>query len=300
MIRWHLCAAALALTASLPAAAQEQPLLFAPATAPQLEGEIILPTPQATNTPPESWLRQTGDLQVRNVQQATLLPFLPPRNLATGEAVLVAPGGGFLGLAIQDEGYDVARALAARGIAAFVLKYRVLSTPADFGKFMREMVAGRSGKPTTLHVPEDTPDFSLEDARAALAYVRAHGDDWGIDKMRVGMMGFSAGAFLTLTAALKLPANERPAFIAPIYPRMTARDVPADAPAMFVAIADDDFLMAPGTLGLIESWHKAHRPVEFHLFQTGHHGFGLGVPGTTTAGWLDDFVRWLDLNRVKR
>ncbi|WP_157099149.1 alpha/beta hydrolase [Novosphingobium rosa] len=291
-------------TAALPAGAQgqahEQPLLFAPANAPHLEGEITLPSPHATNTPPESWLRQTGDLQVRNIQQATLLPFLPPRHLATGEAVIVAPGGGFLGLAIQDEGYDVARALAARGIAAFVLKYRVLPTPADFGTFMREMIAGRSGKPTTIRPPEDTPDFSLQDARAALVYVRAHGDDWGIDKSRVGMMGFSAGAFLTISAALKLPASERPVFIAPIYPKMVARDVPADAPPMFVAIADDDFLMAPGTLGLIESWHKAHRPVEFHLFQTGHHGFGLGAPGTTTAGWLDSFVRWLDMNRATR
>lgn len=298
-----LLAGAIALATVQPvtalAAAQETPL-FIPASAPHLDGEITLPSPHATNTPPESWSRQIGDLQVRNVQQATLLPFQPQRHLATGEAVIVAPGGAFLGLAIQDEGYDVARALAARGIAAFVLKYRVQPTPADFTIFNRELLAARSGKPSSLHPAQETPAFALEDARAALAYVRAHSEDWGIDKSRVGMMGFSAGAMLTLSAAVSLPGAERPAFIAPIYPKMAARDVPADAPPMFVAIADDDAVMAPGNFALISSWHNAHRPVEFHLFQTGQHGFGLGMPGNTTAGWLDGFVRWLELNRKKR
>ena len=83
----------------------------------------------------ESWFRQDGRPFVRNVTQATLQPFLPDPSKATGAAVIVAPGGGFLMLSMDNEGWAVARALADQGIAAFVLKYRLRPTPAETAGF---------------------------------------------------------------------------------------------------------------------------------------------------------------------
>lgn len=270
---------------------------FEEAQQPRFDNEIMLDAGLSNYKAGESWFRMNGDLQVRNVEQATLVAFLPPRHLATGEAMIVAPGGGFLGLAIEAEGYDVAEALAERGIAAFVLKYRVLETPAVLEEFANEMRAGRSGRPSSLKPPKDTPSQSLADGRAAINYVRANAERWNIDANRVGMMGFSAGAFLTLSVVVEAPPAEKPAFAAPIYPRMSAVKPPKNAPPLFVAIAADDFLMAGNDLGLIRSWLDAKAPVEFHLFQAGSHGFGLGRPGTTTEGWIDSLVAWIRFNR---
>ncbi|WP_443026342.1 alpha/beta hydrolase, partial [Sphingomonas sp. CCH9-E2] len=99
--------------------------------------------PGATN--PESWHSQYGSVFARNVTEATLTPFLPDPAKATGTAVIVAPGGGFRTLSMENEGWAVARALADRGVAAFVLKYRLNQTPADMAGFeasMRQMFSG--------------------------------------------------------------------------------------------------------------------------------------------------------------
>lgn len=220
-----------------------------------------------------------GHLQVRNVSQATLVPFLPPRHLATGEAVIVAPGGAFLGLAIETEGYDVARALSDAGIAAFVLKYRLVETPGDFDVFVREIKAGRSGHPSSIRPPAGTPPTSMADAQSALIFVRDNAQQWNINPERIGMMGFSAGAILTLSVALDESTTSPPAFIAPIYPRMTAQSPLSTPPPMYVAISLDDFFMTDSGLGLIQSWLKTDAQVEFHLLGNGGHGFGLGSPG---------------------
>lgn len=293
-----LGAALLLLVAtSSPAIAQAPPVYFEPATAPAQPDEILLDSPRSGDLPPESWLRQNGYLQVRNVGQATLLAFRPAADRATGEAVIVAPGGGFLTLSMENEGWAVAQALADQGIAAFVLKYRLLPTPGSFDVFSREMQIGRAGGKVSFSPPADTPPEALADARAALRYVRAHAASYGVAPDKVGMMGFSAGGFLTLSAALDLPADERPAFIAPIYPNMAARSVPPNAPPMFVAIASDDFLLSDSAFGLIRSWRDAKRPVEFHLYQAGGHGFGLGTFGSVTSGWFESFLRWRAFNR---
>jgi acetyl esterase/lipase len=179
-----------------------------------------------------------------------------------------------------------------------VLKYRVLPTPADFDVFISEMIAGRTGGKASFSPPDDTPAEALEDARAALALVRDRAEYWGIDPDRLGMMGFSAGAMLSVSAATRLPADERPAFIAPIYPRMTPVDVPADAPPMFVGIGSEDFFFRNGRFGLVNAWLDAGRPAEFHLYQSGAHGYGLGRPGTTTTDWLENFIRWVRFNNA--
>ena len=93
------------------------------------------PLPDART--PESWHSQYGSMFARNVTEATLTPFLPPPGKASGAAVIVAPGGGFRSLSMENEGWDVARALADRGVTAFVLKYRLNQTPADLQEFAR-------------------------------------------------------------------------------------------------------------------------------------------------------------------
>jgi acetyl esterase/lipase len=297
MIKFALAVTAIALACSIPPAlAQENIVLkFTDAARADYPGEITLGT--APGQPKEDWFRESGHLQVRNVASAILIPFLPPKGTETGAAVIVAPGGAFLGLAIEEEGYRVARWMADHGVAAFVLKYRVLKTPADPATFRREVFDMRTGKgKASFAPPADTPPQSLEDGQAAIKLVRARAAQWGVDPNRVGMMGFSAGAYLTLSVALSGDAASRPAFIGPIYGRMQAREVPKDAPPMFVGLAADDGLFARQGFGLVESWFKAGRPVEFHFYQSGGHGFGTGAPGTTTMDWLEDFRRWLGVN----
>jgi acetyl esterase/lipase len=135
----------------------------------------------------------------------------------------------------------------------------------------------------------------LEDATAAFKLVRARAKEWNIDPKRLGMVGFSAGAGTTMAATLQTKENN-PAFIAPIYGRQTAVEVPPDAPPMFVALAADDPLFGNTDFGLVSAWKKAGRPVEFHLYQNGGHGFGLGNPGRTSLGWFPQFMLWLEVN----
>jgi acetyl esterase/lipase len=119
--------------------------------------------------------------------------------------------------------------------------------------------------------------------------VRARAEEWHIDPKRVGMMGFSAGAGTTMAATLQ-STEIKPAFIAPIYGSLRNVDVPADAPPMFVALAADDPLFGKSDFALISAWQKAGRPVEFHLYQNGGHGFGLGNPPKTSTGWFPQFM----------
>lgn len=247
--------------------------------------------------PVEEWFRQDGALQVRNVAKATLTPFLPAPNAATGAAVIVAPGGGFLGLAIEEEGFRVARWLSDHGIAAFVLKYRVLPTPPNPQTFRRELVAVRTGRgQASFHPPADTPPESLADGQAALRHVLSNAKSYGIDPARTGMIGFSAGAMLTMSVTLAEDPEARPAFIAPIYGRQAAVQPPAKAPPMFALLAANDPLFARDGFALVQSWHKAGAPVEFHFLQNGGHGFGLGRAGTSSSDWIYGFYRWLDVN----
>lgn len=290
-----LLAAALLLAASC---ARAQDGSIHPLATPAEPQAIRLGTGGVADQPvQETWFRQWGQPMARNITTATLTPFLPAPGKANGAAVLVAPGGGFRWLALNHEGWAVAKALADKGIAAFVLKYRLQPTPESLDGFKQSMdrmfaAAGSSdGNPRSL-----LPDLSnqLADAEAAYALIHARAKEWGVDTKRLGMVGFSAGAGLTMHATLN-STSMKLAFIAPIYGGMGPVDVPKDAPPMFNVIATDDFLFR-GQFGVVKSWHDAGRPVEFHLFQNGGHGFGLGYPGKTAQGWFPLFVNWLDVN----
>ena len=247
----------------------------------------------------EAWHSQYNSGFARNVTVATLTPFLPDPAKANGTAVIVAPGGGFTTLSMQNEGWDVARALAAKGVAAFVIKYRLNQTPQDltaYDRSMRERFSGSTPPPRPK--PEEMMAGlapQIADARAAFALIRRRAAEWHVDPNRIGMVGFSAGAMLTMATTLS-GGDAKPAFIGNIYGPLAPVSVPADAPPMFVALAADDPLFGNSGFGLIDSWRSAKRPVEFHLFEQGGHGFGMYQKPTTSTGWFDEFVRWMDMH----
>jgi dienelactone hydrolase len=220
-------------------------------------------------TAPEAWHSQYGSMFARNVTVATLRPFLPDPSKSTGAAVIVAPGGGFRTLSMENEGWNVARALAHKGVAAFVLKYRLNQTPADLDAFARPPAprpasTPAGAPPATRPSPGDTAARlapQIADANAAFALVRANAAKWHVDPDRIGMIGFSAGAMLTMATTLN-NRDAKPAFIGNIYGPLSAVDVPPDAPPLFAAIAADDPLF-PVNFGLIENWRKANRPSSF-------------------------------------
>src|SRR5690606_26722951 len=255
------------------------------------------PLPGAST--PESWHSQYGSMFARNVTEATLTPFLPAEGKASGAAVIVAPGGGFRTLSMENEGWDVAGALAERGVAAFVLKYRLNQTPAELEAFARPP---QPAGPPAARPPRPSPDQAatglapqVADARAAFDLVRQRAVEWNVDPDRIGMIGFSAGAMLTMTTALADTGAE-PAFLGDIYGPLSALEVPTDAPPLFVALAADDPLFPSADFGLIQSWRAADRPVEFHYYERGGHGFGMYPKDTTSTGWFDAFVSWLEMH----
>jgi acetyl esterase/lipase len=231
---------------------------------------------------------------VRNVTRPTLTPVFPKAGTGNGAAVLVAPGGAFMGLAITHEGWDVARALADRGITAFVLKYRLIETPradAEANAFMRQTMMKEIGSPMDGALLKATK--APEDARAAIAMIRANAAKWKVDPARLGMIGFSAGAMTSRRVAIDAPPAERPNFIGYIYGPQDGEKVPADAPPLFNAIALDDALFPNRGFAITQSWIDAKRPVEVHGYQNGNHGFGLGQKGATNALMVDQFVAWM-------
>ncbi len=301
-------AIALMLPAALPAQMPDFKLL--PIARPADPAALEL-WPRSTLPPPsvpERWGRLVADIGTqhmdariaRNVSYPTITPVLPDPTNATGAAVVVAPGGAFLSLSMDSEGFDVAHWLAAHGIAAFVLKYRLNPTPANDRDFMATVgrimgAAIRSGGTADIR-----DDYAATDALQALRLVRDGASKWHVDPKRVGIIGFSAGAMTALQSVLTGEPAARPAFLGYIYGPMVAVDVPAGAPPMFAALALDDPLFGRQGFGIVQAWQKAGRPAELHAYEHGDHGFGMGRPGTTTVLLMDEFRLWLASNGLLR
>lgn len=277
-------------TASVPATAQSG-ISTETIAAPAQPDTILLETAEKTDR--EIWHASVaGRYAVRNVTRPTLTAFRPVGKPSPA-SVIIAPGGAFLGLEMDKEGWEVARWFANLGITAFVLKYRTLPTPPDQKLFVAELDKMIAGHKSVLAPPSDTPAQALADGLAALRHVRSNAASYGIDPARVGFMGFSAGGFLSRSLVEKGGAD-RPDFAAPIYPNMGPMTVPADAPPMFVAIAADDFLLGRHKgLPLLETYRAAGKSIEFHLFSAGGHGFAAGPAGSPAEGWLDLMHRWM-------
>lgn len=232
---------------------------------------------------------------VANVTKPILTLYKPAAGAGNGTAIVICPGGGFMALSINSEGIDVAKWLTARGVMAFVLKYRLAHTGADATQEFTTLFADRPK--FDERISSVTP-LSIADGLAAVTYVRKHAAEWGIAADRVGIIGFSAGGTITAAVATHYAPEGRPAFVAPIYAAISfVKDphAPADAPPMFLAAATDDGLgLAPDSINLYDLWASARKSVELHVYAKGGHGFGMRKQGLPSDGWIDRFGDWLE------
>ncbi|GAB2668694.1 alpha/beta hydrolase [Nocardia goodfellowii] len=225
---------------------------------------------------------------IRNVTQpaCTVHPADPDR--ATGSAVIICPGGSFV--VLTETATEVANRLAAQGITAFVLRYRLLPTAPSDEEFQREWASAY-----TMDEIKAQSRLAAEDARRAVGMVRARAAEWNLDPHRVGILGFSAGGLLTVSAATDYEPATRPDFAAPIYPPIWHEyRVPPDAPPLFLCFAADDpgENVVGGNLALHQDWRTAGHSVEMHAYAEGGHGFAEAAQGLPCDSWLDRYLEW--------
>jgi len=229
----------------------------------------------------------SGELSVWNIHQPSLTPYLPPKETATGTAMLVIPGGGHRVLAITHEGYNVAEWLRDRGIAAFVLKHRL---------------ARETNSTYRIDV------HALADTQRAMRFVRSRGPEWGIDPSRVGAIGFSAGGELVNLVCARFDDGKpdasdsierqpcRPNFQALIYPGRSGDIQPTNGfpPAFLACSYTDRKDIAEGLAEVYLRFKRAGVPAELHIYSTGGHGFGLRARNTKPVGaWHQRFEEWM-------
>ncbi len=237
---------------------------------------------------------------IRNVVAPTLTPYLASPDNNTGVAVIVAPGGGFKFLSIDTEGTQVAQWLQARGVNAFVLKYRLDETPQNallfklqVAWFMLRAALGGSDDYPEIPLSAAQP-LAIDDARAALRLVRARAEQWGLRAGETGILGFSAGGAVATGAAMRGHGDGRPDFVASVYGVPDTAAVPTDAPPL-LALATEDDPLVPVELaqGLVEDWRAAGYSGTLVLYPDGGHGFGMEPRGASSDGWIEDFYAWL-------
>jgi acetyl esterase/lipase len=236
-----------------------------------------------------------GKCNVTNIHNPSIVPYLPAANKANGTAVLIAPGGGHRMLCMGHEGYALGEWFANRGIAAFVLKYRL---------------AREEGSVYTVD------EHAMADTRRALRLIRSKAEEWRIQPDRVGVLGFSAGGELAALAAMKSDNgnkqdsdrietySSRPDFQALIYPGSSKRfTVEKGMPPLFIALGykDRDDI----SIGMAEvylNYKRAGVPAELHVYSNAGHGFGYRAGTTSGFGdWPIRFEEWLiDSNLLTR
>jgi acetyl esterase/lipase len=233
---------------------------------------------------------------VRNVTRPTLTAYLPAPGTSNGTAVVICPGGGFHFLVMNNEGSDAARWLNARGVTAFVLKYRLIPTTGTGDSFLRQTTEDIANRTKMDRLMRPIAPLVRADGQQAIKLVRRHAAVWKIATNRIGIMGFSAGGFLTADVALHHDSSSRPDFAAAIYPALPHPImVPADAPPMFVVCASDDPLVPPLDNGVLlyTLWKLAGIPAELHVYAQGGHGFGMRKRGLPVDHWIDALGAWL-------
>jgi acetyl esterase/lipase len=294
-------AALLFLLASALAEAAEPPAM------PLYAGDI----PNAIQAADEESLRDPADPWpfYQNISRPTIAVYKPEKQDPKRTAVIILPGGGYRGVSILKEGYNVARAFNEMGVTAFVVKYR---TPSD--KHMKDKRTG-----------------PLQDAQQAVATVRRDAAKWQIDPARIGVMGFSAGGHLAATTGtqFKSPvlsqwrsADVRPDFLMLIYPvitfvdpavhagsrKMLLGDAPSEAdmqrfspqlnvsadtpPTFLVHAADDETVPVANSIRFFEALQARKIPAELMVYPAGGHGYGLNN-ATTRDRWIERCRQWL-------
>ena len=225
-----------------------------------------------------------------NITTPTLTMFKPLSG-ANGTAVIICPGGAYHVLNIETEGYRVAKALAAKGLTAFVFKYRTVRSVTEDP--WTEMLASMRDSLNHRKKIASIKTMAISDLEMALRYVKSNATSLGIDSKKVGLMGFSAGAVMVSNLAYNYAPDLRPDFVAPIYTVIFGieRKVKEDAPPLFLAAATDDSLARVfNSIEMYNDWKNAKRVVEMHLYSKGGHGL-RGNPAQT---WMDRFIDWLN------
>ena len=252
----------------------------------------------------ESACRIFGNKVVRNVVQPTLTVFAPEPDKAVGTAVIIAPGGAMMFLSIESEGYAVARWLAARGVTAFVLKYRTVQTTEDdthFGPAMGKLF-GQLANPKSevqAQIAAHTP-LAVADGKQAVLVVRSLAARYGFSPDRVVTVGFSAGGRVAIGGTLQPNADCRPNYSAWIYSAVAIGEADGEyqistgMPPVFMAVAANDSLVGSLQVPLYERLKRAGVPVELHIFEKGSHGFGMNIQGKTSDHWIDEFYWWME------
>lgn len=278
------CAAAVLLLFASFAFGQPAPVKLWPGGAPGIE---VPPRADSMRVTPQ------GEHVITHVQEPSITPFLPPPALATGAAVIVAPGGGHSEIWIDHEGYNVAKWLSSHGVAAFVLQYRLAREPASTNSAIAH------------YTVEGT---ELADMERAIRLVRSRAQDWGVDVNRVGVMGFSAGGELAELASTRpIPPDSaavdpvdrlssRPNFQALLYPAVPKEPrLSSETPPAFLACGGDDRPdISQGLPELYLALARLHVPAELHVYAGVGHGFGLRSSNPQpVAGWTDLFLDWL-------
>jgi endo-1,4-beta-xylanase len=224
--------------------------------------------------------------RITYVNQPTISVFLPPKEKSTGVGIVVAPGGGHAFLSIDLEGYQLADWLNERGIAVFVLKYRL---------------AKAKDSPYTVQ------EHALADSWRAIRMVRSRAAEWGIRRDCVGFMGFSAGGELAALVETRFDAgnagssdpvermSSRPDFTMIIYPgfRPGTITVPKDAPPAFLVCAHDDPSHVVTTVNLYLDLQKQGISSEMHIYASGGHGFGIRESHKPSANWDQRMMEWM-------
>jgi endo-1,4-beta-xylanase len=227
---------------------------------------------------------------IAGIQNPSLTVFLPPAGAATGAAAVILPGGGHRMLVVDVEGYALAKWLASKGVAGFVLKYRLAKDQA------------------VEHSPYRIDIEEMQDTTRALRLVRSRAADWGIDPARIGIIGFSAGGHLAAMASMHGDlgnpeaadpvdrAGSRPAFQVLIYPGEPDEIVPTrDSPPAFLVAGSLDNLAD----GLSRAWllfKKAGVPAELHIYSGVGHAFNFRPNPHPVGTWGDRLYDWIGDN----
>ncbi|HEU5079126.1 MAG TPA: alpha/beta hydrolase [Opitutaceae bacterium] len=248
----------------------------------------VPPGSEGQSTPETVRLFENREHVVSNVHRPSLTLFLPKTPNATHAAVLVIPGGGHREIWMDHEGYNIARALNAKGYAAFILKYRL---------------ARQEGSTYTVE------QHALADATRAMRLIRSRAKEWGVDPSRLGVMGFSAGGELAALTASRWTLGDakasdaieressRPTFQALIYPGNATAIRPAkDAPPAFLICGEKDRVEISRELpNVYTRFREANVSAELHILAGVGHGFGLRPKSQgSEAHWIEALLDWLD------
>ena len=243
----------------------------------------------------------TDIIRIGKVQVPQIEVYLPNKKSATGQAVIICPGGGYSILAYDWEGTDIAKFFNAHGIAAFVLKYRLPDSLSSTS-------------------PDKVP---LLDAKQAMRLVRSHAVEWNVNPNKIGIMGFSAGGHLASTLSTHFEEETKPNFSVLIYPvismdkniaHMGSRNNligkhPSDAmiklysnelqitnqtpPTFIIHASDDSAVPVENSLYYYQALKKNGVPAEMHIYPTGGHGFGLALGKGALASWPSLMIAWI-------